>query len=336
MKLRSFDVMCASCHSRQIGDVDVESPARLHDLVFINWPEITTDDLDRSPLMQLLFDGGAEDGADPVELISDLVRNGEETLRQRLHMVVSPSTESAVIEACIEALTQSHFFDAIAVFEEGQTKSPSVPESRSYGSWRLTDGGSRLVYDCNQHADAVLRSWVDLAAANARQYPDAPAPNEAGQFDRLLRDLTAPESTGRCMKCHTLDPHPAGGFRVNWNSRHGNQLSKDFTRFSHKPHLTLLSSPEQVWATGSDERCESCHALNHESFGLVKPIFVMEDGMPNPAGVSCSGVGFHSIERRSCAQCHTQQLAGDNCLQCHNYHIHRFSETRHTHIEGRR
>jgi hypothetical protein len=334
MKLQSFDVMCASCHGSQIDDFDLDSSARLHDLVFLEWQETTPDVSERPPFMELLVDDAVPGGSDSTELISELVAKGEETIRQRLHMVVNRTTESTIIEACIEALTQSHFFDAVDAVDAARQTESGDSRRASYGAWRLNDSGTRLAYECNQHADAVLRAWIDLAAANARQYPEIPAPNNAGQFDRLLRDLAAPESTGRCMKCHTLDRQPDGGLHVNWKSRHGYQSSRGFTRFSHKPHLTLLASPEEVRAIGSDERCESCHALDDDSFQLVNPAFALDDGMPDPLSGTCSGIGFGSIQRENCAQCHTWQLAGDNCLQCHNYHIHGQTELSHSHIEG--
>lgn len=334
MKLQPFDVMCASCHSRQIDGDGHESSARLHELVFLDWQETNTDASAYPPFMELLFDEAAADDIDASELIVELVEQGEEAIRQRLHMVVNRTTESTVIEACIEALIQSHFFDAITTLHEKMQAESQTPSGTSYGPWRTSSDGSRLIYDSNQHEDPLLRSWIDLAAANARQYPEAPATDSAGQFDRLLRELAAPESTGRCMKCHTLERQAGGGFLVNWQSDHGNHDSRGFTAFSHKPHLTLLSSPEEVQAIGSDARCESCHALNDDSFELVNSVFVLADGMPNPSRADCSGIGFDPILRQNCAQCHTQQLAGDNCLQCHNYHIHRQDGLRQTHIES--
>jgi len=246
MKLQSFDVMCASCHSRQIDDFEAESSARLHELVFWDWQTTDTDEPAYPPFMELMFDEAAADDGGPEELISGLVDTGEETIRQRLHMVVNPETEASVIEASISALRQSHFFEAVAMFANEQSQATEAAENTSYGPWQLLDGGTRLVYDCNQHADAVLRAWIDLAAANVSQYPDVPDPDPAGRFDRLFRDLTAPESTGRCMKCHTLEQQAGGGFQVNWKSQHGNQTSRKFTEFSHKPHLTLHTK-QQVY-----------------------------------------------------------------------------------------
>jgi len=334
MKLQPFEVMCASCHGQQIGAPDAASSARLRDLVFLDWQETGTEASTYPPFMELLLDEGAANGISAENLISELAAEGEEAVRQRLHMAVDHRTESEMIEASIEALTRAYFFEAMNEFNKTDTADPAAYEGASYGSWKLSADGARMIYDCNQHADPVLRAWIDLAAANARQYPAAPAANAAGQFDRLLRDLAAPESTGRCMKCHTLEPRPEGGFAVNWNSRHGTQRSRDFTWFSHKPHLTLLARPEEVRAIGSDARCESCHTLDEDSFQLVNSAFVLTDGMPDPSEAGCAGVGFHTIRRRDCARCHTQQMAGDNCLQCHNYHIHRQSGSQHQHIES--
>ncbi len=322
-RLESFDVMCASCHGPQIRDYDMSPQARLHDLVFIERSSNPADSKQVSPFMELMLSEQAADPAAAEQLLTDLAEDGEETLRRRLHMVCGQSTDAAMIEACVQALEESHFFDAVKVFGATRPAEPdSRPEGMQYGNWRLTADGQALAYDCNRHADAVLRTWIDLLARNARQYPEPPSDDQSGAFDRFLRDLVAPESTGRCLKCHTLEGGVAEGMTVNWQSPHGHRSGNGFTRFSHRPHLTLLSSEAEVDAIGGSQRCETCHALNHDGFSLVNSAFRLEDGMPGPRDEACSALGVNSVRRQDCAQCHTQTLAGDNCLQCHNYHVH--------------
>jgi hypothetical protein len=238
-----------------------------------------------------------------------------------LHMVCDESTDSASIEACVQALEESHFFDAVVALSEASQAEP-VEGTVRYGNWRLMTDQMTLAYDCNKHADPVLRTWIDLLAGNAGQYPDVPADDETGVFDRFLRDMIAPESTGRCLKCHSVNSVSGEGLVVNWQTRHGVRSPQNFTHFSHKPHLTLLSSEAQVNAIGNGQRCETCHALSQDSFDLVNHAFQTDDGMPNSTESMCSALGVISAQRQNCAQCHTQSLAGDNCLQCHNYHVH--------------
>lgn len=323
INLESFEVMCASCHEPQIRDFDSRSDAQLHELVFFDADARHTDPADVSPFMQLMLDEKAGDPVAVRELLTDLADDGEETLRRRLHLVCDQSTESSVIEACVQALEESHFFDAMTVVgNEQNTGTETGPQDVIYGNWRFDPEHQTLVYDCTVHADPVLRAWIDLLAHNTRRYPEPPAPDSTGVFDRFFRDLAAPGSTGRCLKCHSTEQSSASGLLVHWSSAHGHRSQRGFTRFSHRPHLTLLSSEEEVNAVGGTRRCEACHALNGDSFDLVSPAYQLSDGLPNPHRQACSALGVLPVHRQNCAQCHTQTLAGDNCLQCHNYHVH--------------
>ena len=327
MELASFQVMCASCHGPQIRDYDQLPSARLHELAFINGDIKPSDHIAVPPFMELMLANDSNGPETVTRLVQSLAMDGEETLRRQLHMICDQSTDSATIEACVAALEESRFFDAVAVLNRAM-ESEGERNDVVYGNWRLPANSMKLVYDCRTHADPVLRTWIDLLAHNARQYPKPPAPDDTGIVDRFLRDVVAPESTGRCLKCHSIDEAGLGEHTVNWSSQHGRSASRGFTRFSHKPHLTLLSSDVEAHAVGNGHRCETCHALSENSFDLVSPAFVMNDGMPNPIESQCSAVGVNSSHRENCAQCHTKSLAGDNCLQCHNYHVHETADVR--------
>jgi len=331
MNLASFDVMCASCHGPQIRDLDAPSAAQLHDLIFVKSGMSQTDQGPASPFMELMLGNKTSNSDTIARLIDDLADDGEETMRRRLHMVCDQSTDSASIEACVRALEESHFFDAVAALRQASQAEPVAGSIRNdsvrYGNWRVMPGDRTLAYDCNKHADPVLQTLIDLLARNAAQYPAPPAKDHTGVFDRFLRDMIAPESTGRCLKCHSIVSVSEGGLRVNWQTQHGHRSSQQFTHFSHKPHLTLLSSQIEVNAVGNGQKCETCHTLNYDSFDLVNHAFRTDDGMPNSAETRCSALGVNSTQRQNCAQCHTQTLAGDNCLQCHNYHAHETTRT---------
>lgn len=325
LELESFEVMCMSCHGPQIRDYDLSPNAQLHELVFLEADVGATDRPAASAFMQLMLEDGSADPAAVNALLADLAEDGEETLRRRLHLVCDQSTESTMIEACIQALEESHFFDVVRLFGDLQEGGAGGQGDLVYGNWRFIVERQALIYDCSLHADPVLQTWIDLLAHNTRQYPQPPATDQTGVFDRFFRDLAAPESTGRCLKCHSTQETSGSGLVVNWESRHGQRSSRGFTRFSHKPHLTLLSSEEEVDAIGGSRRCEACHALDGDSFNLVNRAFLLDDGMPNPHNAACSALGVQAVRRQDCAECHTQSLAGDNCLQCHNYHVHKDS-----------
>ncbi len=326
MKLASFDEMCASCHAPQIRDFDAPPSVRLHKLVFMADDRISADHGPVSPFMELMLGDPAEDPDAIDRLVDGLANDREEAVRRQLHMVCDQSTDAALIEDCVQALEESHFFDAVTALMEISPEDLDA-EGVRHGNWRLMSDDTLLAYECKTHADPVLRTWIDLLARNADQYPEPPAADETGMFDRFLRDLIAPESTGRCLKCHTINSVSGQGLVVNWKTKHGRQSSQSFTHFSHKPHLTLLSSDEETRAMGSGQRCETCHSMNHDSFRLGNHLFQTDDGMPDSTETPCSALGVNPVQRRNCAQCHTQSLAGDNCLQCHNYHVHRTAET---------
>ena len=163
------------------------------------------------------------------------------------------------------------------------------------GAWAIGDDFT-LRYRSRGHADALLRDWLSFAAATAVQYPNPPNADSTGAFDRLLQGLAAPEATGHCMKCHTLDSLAEGQLRINWSSRQVLSTATQFTKFAHGPHVTLLSSEQQALAMGSspDTRCETCHAVQHQQPVLRKAEFLLEDWMPNPnfAHASCIGLKF--------------------------------------------
>ena len=322
MRLASFEFMCASCHGPQIRDHDSSAPARLHDLVFIEHDVKRSDRHDASPFMEFMLGDKSTDSRAVDQLVKALATDGAETVRRRLHLICDQSTESATIEACVTALRESHFFAAISAYRASlQFRDES--DGFTYGNWRLTIDKRKIVYDCRKHADPVVKAWIDLLAGNVRQYPRPPATDEDGLFDRFFRDMIGPESTGRCLKCHSLDTVDGNQLAVNWHSQHGHRSSESFTHFSHKPHLTLLSNEKEKHAVGTGGRCETCHALNNHSFSLVNQAFLLDDGMPSPTGSECSATGVTSVRRQHCARCHQRSLAGDNCLLCHNYHVHK-------------
>jgi hypothetical protein len=57
---------------------------------------------------------------------------------------------------------------------------------------------------------------------------------------------------------------------------------------------------------------------------LFHPVFIRRDWLPNVDRSAVLTSGFSAIERRDCAKCHTPKLAGQSCLQCHNYHVGHF------------
>ena len=169
----------------------------------------------------------------------------------------------------------------------------------SAGGWYVEDFSLR--YRPIGHRDPLLTAWLNITAASASM-PQASAANDVFE---LLADAKAP---GRCAKCHSIDAVGAkanGGFIVNWTGSRPVKDEQKFTRFSHISHFSLLD----------EEGCLLCHNLNVEAKA--------EEGFKdrNPQTFESN---FASIERKTCAACHTQEEAGDSCLTCHEFHIGTF------------
>ena len=152
-------------------------------------------------------------------------------------------------------------------------------------------------------------------------HPKTPEKRTKDAFDRLLRQISAPEAAGRCMKCHTLDFLPDGRRQINWHSRQVISTTDGFTKFAHGPHMTLLSSPDQAKDRPGD-RCETCHSVQKIRPSLFKYVFLLDDSMPNPDFNHSTTLGLTAVTRQSCVERHTASQAADSCLQCHNYHVH--------------
>ena len=95
------------------------------------------------------------------------------------------------------------------------------------------------------------------------------------------------DAPGQCVKCHAVGS--SVGEMPQWTSEQSIQI-KSFTRFDHQAHLILTQ----------EEGCVACHQTAAET-------------------------DFQAIKKQQCIGCHTEPLAGNDCLTCHNYHIDNLS-----------
>ncbi len=234
--------------------------------------------------------------------------------------------DPGLIDAVAAALVELGFFVKLADLYAPQEAVAGAP-SNDASAWEAVRGvpssnDVSLVYHSQKHADQILWSWLDLAAAQA----NSAAPQNAAVQDsavssaasQLLAGLTQPQATGRCIKCHTVVP-TADHFAVNWRPRE--RTPDGFTRFAHSPHVTLLNREGQVRSVEpfGDRRCESCHHVQRDHLDFLTT------RQPIPGGtVRSPHAAANSVEPMSlstCIECHTPQAAGNDCLQCHNYHV---------------
>ncbi|MCP4846374.1 MAG: cytochrome c3 family protein, partial [Verrucomicrobiaceae bacterium] len=169
------------------------------------------------------------------------------------------------------------------------------------------------------HADPVIRAFIDTAgkAAGSLSYAD-------DLFESVADHLQGTGATGpgRCLKCHTADKHDDGSFSVNWLSAAGDPGGRPITRFSHRSHVRLpeLMRPDDSLSKAA---CVSCHVLDRSVEGL-RNYQTGFSGINNNLNLFNPYIfksGFKDLKLVNCADCHTEQRAGNGCLLCHNYHV---------------
>ena len=178
--------------------------------------------------------------------------------------------------------------------DPGSRVAEPVPnhEWTAAGGWYRDDFS--LMYRPAGHGDGFFRSWLDASGAA-----------ESGPARRLFTALTAPQGPGKCAKCHSIEATGQGEVKVNWLAARPIKGHKRPTRFSHTTHSKLLTE------TG----CLTCHTLDSQSDYLA--------GFKNRDARAFVG-NFKPMERKTCIGCHTEALAKQSCVLCHNYHVGTF------------
>ncbi len=185
---------------------------------------------------------------------------------------------------------------------DGNEETEPTMTTQDQNPW-LANGGwyqdeSVIRYRPAVHADPFLETWLTLTAS---------VDNAISQ--RVFRSLSDKSSVGTCIKCHSVETPTVVNEQIgepsaliNWHSFKPDAQLNGFTRYSHTSHFTLMN----------DKGCSTCHVLNSEAEYMES----YDDTRPED---------FHSnftpISKETCASCHQEDRAPDNCLTCHNYHI---------------
>ncbi len=166
-----------------------------------------------------------------------------------------------------------------------------------FGGWYRQDFTIR--YRPTGHKDPFLKTWLDYSSRAATD-------EERALLSPVFETLSDPGAAGRCMKCHSVDT--SGEARnVRWKPFDPADTKTRFTRFSHEPHISA------VGAAG----CKTCHALVSGA-----DAYLQSYKQGNPA---VHAPNFSPLEKSTCAGCHTEQAAGEECTLCHQYHTGGFS-----------
>lgn len=281
-------------------------------------------------------------------LLQELAAAPIESFQRRLQQALRNEAAEAAMSASaqfrssgfaegLRALTSAMEPIREPVSENEEVDSSNAPETAGQNpdgqfvrqlGWSYHPDTRTLSYTPHGHADPFVRAWIDLAVNYAAPAAltsggDAGDRDVAGQAaDRLLEFFARSASAGRCIKCHTIDAGSAGSrlsvagapsrFHVNWRALQPSSRHSDFTRFSHGPHVVMLSTGDE---------CKSCHELE-EQVEFDRPEFLLSGGLvrTNPLAPACAGIRQLS-STQSCVRCHRQEGASQRCTTCHNYHV---------------
>ncbi len=258
------------------------------------------------------------------QLLQELNADQSTVVADRLRKLCSSNVNEELIHNCVDVLKSSYFFQALARYQKIEILDDSASGEQKFGNWVILNEPPALIYRASEHEDRLLKTWLDLLASQTFDDEPDSSSNSQNLFSQWFQERITPGATGRCMKCHTFNKTVTGSFAINWKTSHENKSSREFTFFSHGPHLTFLKTPADsaVQPPNRIQDCQSCHPLNSAEPEFINKAFLKTDGRPHPEIDHFSTIGLLSAKKQNCAQCHQNNLAGDNCLQCHNYHVH--------------
>ena len=187
---------------------------------------------------------------------------------------------------------------------DGEAKSGDKPSPQfdaeswaAYGGWYRQDFTIR--FRPYGHSARFLRTWLDYSGqAFGTGLETVLAP--------IFNQLAGRGAVGRCTKCHSVD-NVGGSKLVKWRAYSPRQVKNRFTTFSHEPHIS---------ASGN-KGCMLCHKPRASDVNYLK---TYADGL---AGIF--EPNFTAMDKAVCSSCHTQQIAGETCTLCHNYHVTEFN-----------
>ncbi|MCH7869162.1 MAG: hypothetical protein IH881_15815 [Myxococcales bacterium] len=177
------------------------------------------------------------------------------------------------------------------------------------GGWYQGTKDASIRYRSSGHADPFVRAWFDLSGSFA--HTGNPAGDAASAAENLFAGLRDSEATGRCARCHSIDPanssygSPGTTRKVNWKPFTPEANQHLPTEFRHQPHFSLDNA----------DRCDTCHRMREFDEEEFNDAY---DAEASPEG---HVLNFEPIALSVCGGCHTPNAAGDDCVACHNYHL---------------
>lgn len=217
-----------------------------------------------------------------------------------------PKPETLPEDPVTNQVTQANRPPSKVPTTSSSPKSSSSKSSNSLiefpGQWLRDDSLNSIVYQPIGHQDPLIQKWIDTLAS------DSQSSNRSSTKAIHQQFISGENPVGNCTSCHSLDDNPLEPETklVNWNVGYRTTNIRQFTKFSHRPHL--------VENSGKD--CQSCHEINKEV--KVAENYALANYL---RGVTKCQSEFHPISKDNCASCHKFNGASQSCTQCHNYHV---------------
>ncbi|MBI06950.1 MAG: hypothetical protein CMM54_08225 [Rhodospirillaceae bacterium] len=178
-----------------------------------------------------------------------------------------------------------------------------APTENELGGWH--GEALELRYAPTGHDDNVVKAWMAFALASAAE-EDAGDADVVEAMQNVILDRR--EGAGACTKCHAISEDEVGARTVEW--RYQPSDARPFTTYSHGAHITLLN-PEGVNLMDPEDGCNTCHKINEEA--AYQEAF--DQGDPHTFESN-----FYAIQKKTCAQCHSEGQVQQDCQLCHVYH----------------
>ena len=296
-------------------------------------PKPTTENA-ASPKRFELKQGSTAQSGDPSLLIENPLKGyGQSNIE-----VKSPPKESQVSDTNQTQQPNKQTPETNSSLPTGPTRLTKMINVDKMQGWVRDDLVCSISYKPSGHADPFVKAWMEWTSRNKE--------SENSITRNLEKNFNNVSTTGYCLSCHQTKNNT-----VSWKASYRNEFRREFTKFSHQPHLLQPqlrdctschvmdetkggTQTENVVAKAS-QAAESPKPLTHVSTddpamvklaSFVQTLEVSDveyDESVDPSLLNspnqCSD--FHAIEKSNCVTCHQPSAVSQSCTQCHNYHI---------------
>lgn len=261
-----------------------------------------------------------QEPAPAINITPEVTTPSSQELAQEDNLLLSDDDDETILKQEMDEAHSEQLLPQTPVDPQRLAKFTAATQLAG-GGWYLDSQLYSLKYMPRGHADQVVAAWIQFAALlQTNQRTADQQPEHAALLGGALLPEFSPgaDVTRACRECHL--PHETSvdiASTEYWQSWQGDGL-KQFTKFDHRPHLTLASTAD----------CRHCHQLNpqrQEDYAVALQNYRQDSNRDQKKFVAsysqCFSQEFTAIEKSQCSACHQAGGASQSCTQCHNYHV---------------